>query len=198
MRRFCCRGCFGAALALDFGAVCCPGTNSAASACSCAGVMAAFACVSWPPNCLPSAVRRSAWFPRPPPRPLPRRDGPFRLALFDEVDSGVAWFAAGGWAEGATDAGLKFKDSEAVAPPLPRFEPLGRRGLDRGVDCVCEAGCAEASACMIAMFGAVKSKSVSSAVVLASFCERAFMQSSQQNVDRREETWVSRTFERCR
>jgi hypothetical protein len=94
MRLFCCRGCFGVALALVLDVADCPGTNSAASACSWACVMVESACVSWPPNCLPSAVRRSGWAPRPP-RPLPRRDVWFREALFEVEASGVAWLTVG-------------------------------------------------------------------------------------------------------
>ena len=58
----------------------------------------------------------------------------------------------GGWVAGATDAGLNSKESDALpAPPLPpRLDPLGRRGLDLGVDCDCVAAWPEASACMVA------------------------------------------------
>lgn len=55
------------------------------------------------------------------------------------------------WDDGATEAGLNSRDSDTLAaPPLPRLGPLGRRGLDLGADCDCEAVWPEASACMVA------------------------------------------------
>ena len=72
-----------------------------------------------------------------------------------------------------TDAGLKLRDSEALAPPLPLFGPLGRRCLGLDADCVCVAEGAEASACMIAMFEVVVRRSSGRGIVaLAPFVVR--------------------------
>lgn len=55
------------------------------------------------------------------------------------------------WDDGATDAGLNSRDSDTLAaPPLPRLDPLGRRGLDLWADCDCVAAWPEASACIVA------------------------------------------------
>jgi hypothetical protein len=163
MRLFCCRGCFGGAgaLAFCFEPVCCPGTNSTASACNWACDKPV--CVSCPPNCLPSAVRRSGWSPRPPrppPRPLPPRRVLFRGALSDAgVSEGVeaVWMDVGFWDDGATEAGLNSRESDTLAaPPLPpRRDPLGRRGLDLGADCDCVAAWPEGSAMMASVVEAV-------------------------------------------
>ena len=95
------------------------------------------------------------------------------MALSELEASGAAWFAEETCAAGgATDAGLKLRGSEAFAPPLPLLGPLGRRCLGLDPDCVCAAGCADASACMVAVFEVVKLSSVSRIVVLASLVVR--------------------------